>query len=56
MKFKQDTGRLFRILKYRGLLNILDSGMNIKNHCHRESILNSITIKNKIDDSVVMVF
>lgn len=56
MKFKQGTGRLIRTSKDRGLLTILDSRMNNKNYRYRESILNSIPIKNKIDDSDVMNF
>ncbi|MCU5746957.1 ATP-dependent DNA helicase [Staphylococcus sp. SQ8-PEA] len=56
MKLKQGTGRLIRTSKDRGLLTILDSRMNNKNYRYRESILNSIPIKTKIDDSDVMNF
>ncbi|WP_347336364.1 MULTISPECIES: helicase C-terminal domain-containing protein [Staphylococcus] len=56
MKFKQGTGRLIRTSKDRGLLTILDSRMNNKNYRYRGSILNSIPIKNKIDDSNVIDF
>ncbi|WP_232154135.1 helicase C-terminal domain-containing protein [Staphylococcus gallinarum] len=56
MKLKQGTGRLIRTSKDRGLLTILDSRMNNKNYRHRELILNSIPIKNKIDDSDVINF
>ncbi|WP_069995896.1 ATP-dependent DNA helicase [Staphylococcus caeli] len=56
MKLKQGTGRLIRTSKDRGLLTILDSRMNNKNYRYRESILNSIPIKNKIDDSNVIDF
>ncbi|MDW3978057.1 helicase C-terminal domain-containing protein [Staphylococcus saprophyticus] len=56
IKFKQGTGRLIRTSKDRGLLTILDSRMNNKSYRHRASILNSIPIKNKIDDSDVMNF
>ncbi|HDL0563046.1 TPA: hypothetical protein PWM98_001423 [Staphylococcus aureus] len=56
MKFKQGTGRLIRTAKDRGLLTILDSRMNDKNYRHRELILNSIPIKNEINESDVMNF
>lgn len=56
MKFKQGTGRLIRTAKDRGLLTILDLRMNDKNYRHRELILNSIPIKNEINESDVINF
>ncbi|MFH0717600.1 helicase C-terminal domain-containing protein [Staphylococcus delphini] len=56
MKLKQGTGRLIRTSNDRGLLTILDSRMNYNNYRYRESILNSIPIKSKINDSDVIEF